>query len=189
MRTERRLTDRAGLLLDISKLLSRYRRKARRHRRSPAEAERRWRGKGASREGSVSVSACIALLKAEVERKRTPTPIISWPVRGSSPLTRPGIPAGGHGLLPQLQARERAAHTGTVSEQCLEPNRARFLRQLKRISVLMDSVVRVSLPQPASPVSVGHVRAAKIGAAVPRVSEISIPSLWRTFPRILAVTD
>ena len=37
----------------------------------------------------MSVSACIALLKAEVERKRTPTSIISWPVRGSSPLTRP----------------------------------------------------------------------------------------------------
>jgi hypothetical protein len=66
-------------------------------------------------------------------------------------------PAGGHGLQPQLQARERAAHTGTVSEQCLEPNRARFLRQLKRISVLMDSVVRVSPPQPASPVSAGCV--------------------------------
>jgi hypothetical protein len=69
-----------------------------------------------------------------------------WPVRGSSPLTCPGIPAGGHGLLPQLQAREPAAHTGTVSEQCLEPNRAKFSRQLKRISVQMDSVVRVSPP-------------------------------------------
>ena len=47
----------------------------------------------------------------------------------------PWYSAGGHGLLPQLQAREPAAHTGTVSEQCLEPNRARFSRQLKRISV------------------------------------------------------
>jgi hypothetical protein len=55
-------------------------------------------------------------------------------------------PAGGHGLQPQLQAREPAAHTGTVSEQCLEPNRAKFSRQLKRISVQMDSVVRVSPP-------------------------------------------
>jgi hypothetical protein len=36
---------------------------------------------------------------------------------GDGPLTCPGIPAGGHGLLPQLQARERAAHTGTVSER------------------------------------------------------------------------
>jgi hypothetical protein len=92
---------------------------------------------------------------------------------GDGPLTCPGIPAGGHGLLPQLQARERAAHTGTVSEQCLEPNRARFSRQLKRISVQMDSVVRVSPPQPASPVSVGDVRFAKIGATYPRVSETS----------------
>ena len=32
------------LALGHFKLLSRYRRKARRHRRSPAEAERRWRG-------------------------------------------------------------------------------------------------------------------------------------------------
>ena len=55
-------------------------------------------------------------------------------------------PAGGHGLQPQLQAREPAAYTGTVSEQCLEPNRAKFSRQLKRISVQMDSVVRVSPP-------------------------------------------
>ena len=104
----------------------------------------------------MSVSACIALLKAEVERKRTPTPIISWPVRGSSPLTCSGIPAGGHGLLPQVQARERAAHTGTVSEQCLEPNRARFSRQLKRLSVLMDSVVRIRPRQPASPSPTGY---------------------------------
>ena len=103
----------------------------------------------------MSVSACIALLKAEVERKRTPTPIISWPVRGSSPLTCSGIPAGGHGLLPQVQARERAAHTGTVSEQCLEPNRARFSRQLKRLSVLMDSVVRISTTPASQSVSNG----------------------------------
>ena len=46
-----------------------------------------------------------------------------------------------------------------------------FSRQLKRISVLMDSVVRVSPPQPASPVSVGDVQFAKIGATFPRVSE------------------
>jgi hypothetical protein len=54
----------------------------------------------------VSVSACIALLKAEVERKRSPTPIISWPVGGSSPLTHPSesknviqfAPSGGHDL-------------------------------------------------------------------------------------------
>ena len=106
----------------------------------------------------MSVGQCIALLKAEVERKRTPTPIISWPVRGSSPLTCPGIPAGGHGLLPQLQARERAAHTGTVSEQCLEPNRARFSRQLKRISVQMDSVVRIpTTPASQSVVQPGHI--------------------------------
>jgi hypothetical protein len=141
---------------------------ARRHRRSPAEAERRWRGRGASREGSVSVGQCIALSKAEVERKRTPTPIISWPVRGSSPLTCPGIPAGGYGLLPQLQARERAAHTGTVSEQCLESNRAKFSRQLKRISVQMDSVVRVSPPQPASPSPLRHRGRSHKNRAVPR---------------------
>ena len=113
-------------------------------------------GERSEPEGSVSVDQCIALLKAEVERKRTPTPIISWPVRGSSPLTCSGIPAGGHGLLPQVQARGRAAHTGTVSEQCLEPNRARFSRQLKRLSVLMDSVVRIRPRQPASPSPTGY---------------------------------
>jgi hypothetical protein len=32
----------------------------------------------------------------------------------------------------------------------VKPNRAKFSRQLKRISVLMDSVVRVSPPQPRS---------------------------------------
>ena len=61
--------------------------------------------------------------------------------------------------LPQLQARERAAHTGIISEQCLEPNRARFSRQLKRISVQMDFVVRIRPRQPASPVSnASHVK-------------------------------
>src|SRR3954466_9208404 len=67
--------------------------------------------------------------------------------------------------LPQLQSRERAAHTGTVSEQCLEPNRARFLRQLKRISVLMDSVVRVSPPQPRSRLKL-EVRRQKVKSAL-----------------------
>ena len=71
----------------------------------------------------MSVGQCIALLKAEVERKLA-SAIIVFSACPRSPLTRPGIPAGGHGLLPQLQAREPAAHTGTVSEQCLEPNRA-----------------------------------------------------------------
>ena len=35
----------------------------------------------------------------------------------------------------------------------------------------MDSVVRISRPQPTSPVSVGDVRFAKIGATFPQVSE------------------
>ena len=90
----------------------------------------------------MSIGQCIALLKAEVERKLAPA-LIVFSACARSPLTCLGIPAGGHGLLPQLQAREPAAHTGTVSEQCLESNRAKFSRQLKRISVQMDSVVRV----------------------------------------------
>ena len=45
----------------------------------------------------------------------------------------------------------------------------------------MDSVVRVSPPQPASPVSVGHVRFTKIGAVFPRVSEGVAESLWPNF--------
>jgi hypothetical protein len=63
------------LLLDISKLLSKYRRKARR----TAEARggrAALAGGGASREGSVSVGQCIALLEAEVEWKLTSTLII-----------------------------------------------------------------------------------------------------------------
>ena len=64
----------------------------------------------------MSVGQCIALLKAEVERKLA-SAIIVFSACPRSPLTCPGIPAGGHGLLPQLQAREPAAHTGTVSEQ------------------------------------------------------------------------
>jgi hypothetical protein len=49
-----------------------------------------------------------------------------------------------------------------------------------------DAVVRVLLPpQPASPVSVGHVRATKIGATFPRVNETpsSLCPLWGA-PRI-----
>ena len=63
------------MLLDISKLLSKYRRKARR----TAEARggrAALAGGGASREGSVSVGQCIALLEAEVERKLTSALII-----------------------------------------------------------------------------------------------------------------
>ena len=112
----------------------------------------------------MSVGQCIALLKAEVERKLA-SAIIVFSACPRSPLTCPGIPAGGHGLLPQLQAREPAAHTGTVSEQCLEPNRARFSRQLKRISVQMDSAVRIHhASQPVRSSNASHVNVAQNGA-------------------------
>ena len=71
-----------------------------------------------ARAGTLEISKLCAqrFNGAEVEQKRTPTPYVSACTR--SPLTCPW-PAGGHGLQPPLQAREPAAHTGTVSEQCL----------------------------------------------------------------------
>ena len=53
----------------------------------------------------------------------------------------------------------------------LSAKSGKFSRQLKRISVLMDFVVRVLMTPAASPVSVGDVQFAKIGATFPRVSE------------------
>ena len=50
--------------------------------------------------------------------------------------------------LPQLKSCERAAHTGNVSEHAFGQIGQKFSRQLKRISVLMDSVVRIRPPQP-----------------------------------------
>ena len=102
----------------------------------------------------MSVSACIALLKAEVERKRSPTPIISWPVGGSSPLTHPSesknviqfAPSGGHDL-PRACRSCRLANAQLTLEpflNMLSAKSGKFSRQLKRISVLMDFVVRVS---------------------------------------------
>jgi hypothetical protein len=110
-------------------------------------------GERSEPEGSVSAGQCIALLKAEVERKLASALIVfsACPRFESSDL--PGYSRRWTRLLPQLHARERAAHPGTVSEQCLELNRARFSRQLKPISVQMDSVVRIRPRQPASPVS------------------------------------
>ena len=78
----------------------------------------------------MSVGQCIALLKAEVERKLTSALIIfSACPRFESCDPRPGessnvIQFGRRWTrlqtaLPQLQARERAAHTGIISEQCL----------------------------------------------------------------------
>ena len=123
----------------------------------------------------MSVGQCIALLKAEVERKLATALIVFSACPRLSPLTCLGIPAGGHGLQPQLQARERAAHTGTVSEQCLEPNRAKFSRQLKRISVQMDSVVRVS----RTPASQSVSNAYRLGSR----------AKCRDMPRVWANTD
>ena len=63
--------------------------------------------------------------------------------------------SGGHNLpkaLPQLRSCERAAHTGNVSELPFGQIGQKFSPQLKRISVRTDSVVRISRPQPASPV-------------------------------------
>ena len=129
----------------------------------------------------MSVGQCIALLKAEVERKLASALIVFSAFRVSNPPTRPDRskpdefgPSGGHDLpkaLPQLKSRERAAHTGNVSDHSFSQIRQNFSPQLKRIYVLTDSVVRVSRPQPASPVSVGDVQFAKIGATFPRVSE------------------
>jgi hypothetical protein len=89
-------------------------------------------------------------------------------------------PAGGHGLQPQLQAREPAAYTGTVSEQCLEPNRAKFSRQLKRISVQMDSVVRVSPPSVSnasgSLKTARHVRLCRADNLVTPAEPAAIPA-------------
>jgi hypothetical protein len=77
----------------------------------------------------VSVDHMHALFQPEVERKLTPA--INYFLglfRGSNPLSRPGEtsqnpmqfgPPGGHDLpkaLPQVEIRERAAHTRTVSE-------------------------------------------------------------------------
>jgi hypothetical protein len=84
----------------------------------------------------VSVSACIALLKAEVERKRTPTPIISWPVGGSSPLTHPSesknviqfAPSGGHDL-PRACRSCRLAN----AQLTLEPSLNNALSQIGQI--------------------------------------------------------
>jgi hypothetical protein len=82
--------------------------------------------------------------------------------RGSSPPTRPGETSRNlmqvrpvrwtrsAESLPQLKSRERAAHTETVSEHAFGQSRQKFSRQLKRISVLTDSLVRVSRPQPRS---------------------------------------
>ena len=77
----------------------------------------------------MSVGPCIALLKAEVERKLTSALIIfsACPrfescdpalVKSSNVIQFGRRWTRLQTALPQLQARERAAHTGIISEQC-----------------------------------------------------------------------
>ena len=82
-------------------------------------------------------------------------------------------PSGRHDSpksLPQLQTRKRAAHTGTVSEHAFGQIGQIFAATQTDFGP--DGFRGSSLMTPAaSPVSVGDVQFAKIGATFPRVSE------------------
>jgi hypothetical protein len=104
---------------------------ARRHRRSPAEAQGALAGERSEPGGSVSVGHMHCSVESG-SRAETAAGSNYFPgmFRGSSPPTRPGetsqnlmqIDPPGADLpnaLPQLKRRERAAHTATVSEQGL----------------------------------------------------------------------
>ena len=66
-----------------------------------------------------------------------------------------------------------AARTRRVSAAGLAPTSGEIVTQIQLGGSRTDSPVRVLYAQPASPFSVGHVQAAKIGATFPRVSEMS----------------
>ena len=111
--------------------------------------------RGASRSsGSAAVTTIHAPFPTEVECKIGAVPrqdrlLKSWP---------------------ELQIRiTQLAREG--SPRPVAPASGEVITQLQLDSSRTDSAVRVSYAQPSSPVSVGDVRFAKIGATLPRVSE------------------
>ena len=114
--TAERSLDFAGLLLDISKLLSMV---PAQQRAATAEAPRRpsgaGGGRGVSRKAWFSVATCIALFKAEVERKLPPGLITSSPIRRFVSSDRPSD------LKP-----------GVVRASRLDPTCRRSCRELQR---------------------------------------------------------
>ena len=87
---------------------------------------------------------CVSLFGTD--QRITSGPAARRPHSKAEYMTAPERFADSQIPLPQLKSCERAAHTGNVSEHAFGQIGQKFSRQLKRISVLTDSVVQIRPP-------------------------------------------